>query len=533
MRTTRTFLALAAVVALVAAGCGGSSGTANEGGAVAQYADGGTYTMAVQNDPGNLDPLMTVLSVTRLVSHLAYDVLIYQTRDGEFVPGLAESWEISGNEAVFTLVDGVTCSDGSPLTAGVVADNINFVADPENESPLLGVILPAGIKATADAESGTVTVTTPQPDAFLLDQLASMFIVCEAGMADRSKLARETVGTGPWVLTEAVPDDHYIYERRDGYAWGPGGATLDQPGVPDRVEVRVITNPTTTANLLLSGEVNYATVIGPDRARIDAAGVPAIKLRDPQGETFFNQAAGRPGADPAVREALVTGANMAEVGKVATAESTAPSKGLVTIEPKPCQGDTVSGNLPEYDPARAKQILADAGWRPSADGIRVKNGDRLALTFIYSSGTGAAMAAGAELLAKQWRELGVEVNLRAVSSTQLNEVIFSAGNWDAGWVRVGVSLPTQLQGFVSGPVPPDGTNFAHIDNPTYAENAAAAAELTGEEACARWNAAEEALINDLDVTPMFDAITPIFLQHAEATVVAGELHGSSLRLLAG
>lgn len=534
MRASRLLVAVLATGSLVAAGCGGSgsqAGGQNGAGGVT-YAKGGTFTLAVANDPGNLDPLMTVLSVTRQVSHLAYDTLVNQTKDGDFVSGLAKSWRTKGNKTVFTLTKGVTCSDGSPLTPQVVADNVNFVGNPKNQSPLLGTIVPAGIKATADDDAGTVTVSTPKPEGFLLEDMAGVFIVCDAGMRDRHELAGHTLGTGPWVLTEAVPDDHYTYKRRQGYHWGPDGAGVTGSGVPDKVVVRVITNPSTMANLMLSGEVNFGTVIGPDRKRLEQADLSVTKVRSPLGETFFNQAPGRPGADPAVREALVTATNIPQVTKVATGGSGMPSTGLVTVEPKPCPGNTVAGALPKYDPGRARQLLDDAGWRTGAGGVRSKSGKKLQFTFLYPAGQGQSVVAGAELLAKQWQAVGAQVKLRSVTSTQLNQVIFSSGDWDASWTPVTVSLPTTLVAFLSGPTPPKGTNFAHLHNTAYTDAVTDAAARTGEAACAKWNAAERALFENFDVTPMFDSTSPTFLNHAQASIVGGEIQATSLRLLA-
>jgi ABC-type transport system substrate-binding protein len=83
----------------------------------AAVASGGTLTYAVDQDPGALDPHMTVLSVTREMAKFAYDTLVYTDEDGETVPGLAEAWEVEGNALTYTLREGVTCADGSPLTA--------------------------------------------------------------------------------------------------------------------------------------------------------------------------------------------------------------------------------------------------------------------------------------------------------------------------------------------------------------------------------------------------------------------------------
>ena len=100
-------------------------------------------------------------------------------------------------------------------------------------------------------------MTTEQPVPFLLQSTgAGLFIVCAQGLADRTILATGTDGTGPFVLEEAVPNDHYTFRARDDYTWGPDGATTDAPGFPSEAVLRVVENESTAANLLLSGEVN-------------------------------------------------------------------------------------------------------------------------------------------------------------------------------------------------------------------------------------------------------------------------------------
>ena len=466
-------------------------------------ASGGVFTIALANDPGNLDPSMTALSVTRLVSHLAYDTLVAYG------------------------------SDGSPFTASVAADNINYVADPANKSPLLGAFVDPGTKAVGDDAKGTLTVTGPQPNAFMLNNLANVFMICKAGLADHSKLATQTLGTGPWVLSEAVAEDHYSYSKRDGYTWGPGGQTVTEPGSPDSVNVRVITNQTTAANLLLSGEVNMAMVTGGDSKRLDAADLVSVNVAAPAGETWFNQADGHPGADPKVREALATGTNLADIQKVATAGKGGASQGMVTLTPKPCATDTVTGNLPTFDPQKAQQLLEAAGWTVGADGIRVKDGKPLAMTFLFLPTLGSGITAGAELLAQQWKELGVQLNLKTITSTQINEIVFGSGAWDVAWISLGVNLPSQIVPFVSGPAVPNGTNFSAIENKDYTANATKAAVAGADQACDLWDAAEKALFTSFDLVPMYDLYTSTYFKNGTATISGGEIWGSSLRLTTG
>ena len=166
------------------------------------------------------------------------------------------------------------------MTASTVADNFSFVADPANQSPLLGVYVPPGITVEADDAARTVTLTSEQPVPFFLQNTgAGLFIVCAAGLADRSILAAGTDGTGPFVLEEAVANDHYTYRARDDYAWGPDGATSEVPGFPSEVVLRVVENESTAANLLLSGDVNAAAIGGPDRQRVESEGFFSVENR--------------------------------------------------------------------------------------------------------------------------------------------------------------------------------------------------------------------------------------------------------------
>lgn len=515
------------------------SGTSSEGASSSPSATGsssvvaatgsGNFTLAVTDDPGNLDPSMTVLSVTRTASDLAYDTLVAQDDKGAFVSGLADSWKIAGDSVTFNMHPDVKCSDGSTLAATDVKANIDFVTDAKNKSPLTGVIIPPGLVTTADDAAGTVVVKSATPNAFLLNQLSGLFIVCKAGLADHKTLAQKTNGTGPWVLSEAVPNDHYTYTLNPNYTWAPGGGPMTGAGIPATVTVRIIANQSTTANLMLSGEVNMSAVGGADVDRLVGAGLKSIDLRTTLGELFFNQDKGRPGADPQVRLAMVTGSDIAQLTKVATSGRGVLSTGLVTLEPNPCGQDTVTGNLPAYDAEKAKSMLDAAGWVAGSDGIRTKDGKKLAFKFIYPQRGGDAISAAAELLTQQWKALGAEVTASVITSTQLNDVLFTSGDWDAGWIPIGVTLPSQLVAFLSGPSP--ATNFAHLSNATYqadSAKAATTADLTA--SCTLWNSAEKSLITSADLVPMFDDITSSFLKNATAAITAGELVGSSLRL---
>ena len=79
-----------------------------------------------------------------------------------------------------------------------------------------------------------MTITLAAPAPFVLNGLASLPMVCDAGMKDRKSLADGTTGTGPYELTEAVPNDHYTYQIRDGYTWGPTARRPPRRACPPR-----------------------------------------------------------------------------------------------------------------------------------------------------------------------------------------------------------------------------------------------------------------------------------------------------------
>jgi peptide/nickel transport system substrate-binding protein len=531
MKATRTALALLAAAALGLTACGGGGGSATGAGSGGDdFVNGKTFTMAIATDPGSLDPDMTVLSVTRNMDRFLYGTLIDLAPNGDVVPFLAEKWNADTTKASFTLRKGITCSDGSPLTATEVADNINFVGDPNNKSPLLGIQVMPGTKATGDDGARTVEVTSGAPDAFLLRNLGTLSIACGKGLTDRSLLAKGQAGTGEFEISDIVANDHYTLTRRKDFTWGPGNFDPKQDGLPEKVTFKVIQNESTSANLLLSGQLNAALILGPDQQRLLSQNLFHGDNLSPLGELWFNEGSGHPGEDPAVRKALVQALDLQQVGKVLTNGRGKPSQGFVTVSPKPCSGDNVSGNLPGHDVSAAKSALDAAGWKAGSDGVRTKGGKKLTLTLMYGTQLGPTEASAAELIQQGLKALGADVTLKGVDSPGLNTLYFGTGAWDVSMAPITLNLPSQLVPFVSGPVPPNGTNFAHIQNKDYESLVAKAATKAGADGCGDWNDAEKALITAVDAIPYVNTVAPIFGKGAKFTVGDG-IDPSSIRML--
>lgn len=508
-------LSVCATVTLLAA-CGGGSDGPESGGGDTEYVDGGTFTLAMKGDPGKLDPQSSASTQLFTMNQLGYDNLLsVEAETGSIQSQLATDWEVDGKTVTLTLAEGITCSDGSDFTATTVAGNIEYVGDPANKSPYLGVFLPVGATAKADDAARTVTIRLAEPAPFVLNGLASLPMVCDAGLEDRKSLADSTSGTGPYVLTEAIPGDRYTYEIREGYTWGPDGATTDERGMPATIVMRIVENEGTAANLLVSGDINAATVVGPDVKRLEAQQLFSTATPALLGEQWYNHQDGRGTSSADVRMALTQALDLEELASVATAGAGGPATTLAAVEPASCPGDSVSGSLPAQDVDAAKAVLGGTK-----------------LTFLYPSAAGSAVAAAAELAVQQWEAAGAKVTPRSVDETALQGTIFGSGDWDIAWVPLNVNSPDQLVPFLSGPTPADGgTNFAGIDNAEYAETAAAAAEMNGTDGCETWLEAESALVAAADMVPFANNMVKTFGNGAEFET-PGQLIPTSIRMLA-
>jgi peptide/nickel transport system substrate-binding protein len=528
-RLTRKLVPPMAAV-LVAAGCGGPSGTAADQAGAVRYAANGTFTLAVDSDRGVFDPYHSQLILGYYP--LAYDSMLNQKPDGTFVSGLAEKWDIGTTEATFTIRKDVTCSDGTPMTATQVASALTYLSNPKNASPLYGLTVPKlPFTATGDDSTRTVKLTMSKPYGLVQQTIGLTPIMCAKGMKDRKLLSAGSDGTGPFVLSKYVPGDSYTFTVRDGYAWGPDGARTSEPGTPKTVVIKIVENETTAANLLLSGGLSFAEVKGDDRQRLTAAGLRKLDKTEAGAWLWFNQLGGRPSADQRVRQALAHGLNLDGLVKVSTGGTGTASTGLVALKPRPCSADTVSGRLPRHDTAEAAKLLDAAGWTRGADGFRSKGGKRLTLSLHYAAFTSPLFKPTAESIAQQWKDLGVEVNLTGDNAAALGKAFFETSDWDVYMQGFGVYLPSQMIPFVSGPKPPAGTNLAGIENAAYDTAASTAGGMLVPDACKYWDEAEQALYRDVDVVPVANVAAPQFLRNAQAEMAGFGVVPTSLRVL--
>ncbi|MER7274492.1 ABC transporter substrate-binding protein [Dactylosporangium sp. NPDC000244] len=518
---------LCSTVALAACSNGGSTGSSSGD----DYADGGSLTIAIDSDPGALDPQRSVNGINKMMANFAYDTPVKLLDSGEVAPSVVKSWTGDGTSYTLTVREGVTCSDGSPMDAQTVADNINYVATKANGSPMRGAAVPADATATADTAAGTVAVKLTAGAPFFFQNLAELPLVCSSAIKNRDSLKAASAGSGPFVLSGVQAGNQYTYTRRDGYTWGPNGASTAEKGLPAKVTFKLVTSATTTANLLLSKGVNISYLSGADTQRLKAAKVFSDGASIIDDELTFNQAAGLPTADVNVRRALVGALDMKELAQVSTGGLGQQANGLLT-DPKICSGDTVTANKPAYDAAAAAALLDQAGWTAAGGGTRAKDGKPLEVAFVYDN-EDTTTAATAEYIGQKWTALGVKVDLKGQSFNARSEVVFGGkGPWTATLISLGVSNPATLVPFFSGATPAQGgVNYGSMHNDVYDSSIKVAQAKSGTGGCADWNAGEGALIKNADITPI--AVTPYLYwgNGAKFDVVARVLEPTSLRVL--
>jgi peptide/nickel transport system substrate-binding protein len=113
------------------------------GRAADQPVAGGDFTFGYSSSfVDTLDPHVTSQSVSHFIMMNIFDPLVYLRADGEFAPGLADSWSVSGDGLVWTfkLKRGVTFHDGTPLNADAVKFSFDRMVDPETKSRQAGVL---------------------------------------------------------------------------------------------------------------------------------------------------------------------------------------------------------------------------------------------------------------------------------------------------------------------------------------------------------------------------------------------------------
>jgi len=445
--------------------------------------------------PATFDPVRGVSLPDYLTARMSYDTLLRKDDGNELVGGLAETWETTPNGAVFTLRDGPTCSDGTPITPEIVKNSLEYLAAPETASvsgPLIfGVAAPPVI--TADDAAGTVKIelAEPWPDMLPGLAMAASGIICPAGLADPEALAAGTAAgseSGPYLLSGKEHGVRYTYSLREDYdSWPDYAAPL--PGQsPATIVYNVIADKNATANQLLAGQL--------DTGFVNANSVPRFEGNDKftvANEAFsdffvlFNQREGSPFTDPAKRQAVAQVLDRAAFENITSNGMGQVSTQLVANGTK-CASPEDSPVL-ELDPSAAKTVL---------NGVKIR---MVGAQIVGPQGSGNVY------VQEQLRAAGADVTLDNLDvGGWIGTVYGEPTGWDltvyADLNFMG-TMSNPMNSMSGAPMEDGGGNIAAINNPE-AEEALAAYRAGGDEAaqCASLQQAMDSVITNADAIPL-------------------------------
>ncbi|GAA1277262.1 ABC transporter substrate-binding protein [Pseudonocardia aurantiaca] len=428
----RAGLLAAAAVFLTA--CGGGAAPA-AGADPGTPQPGGTLRFAVSSDQGCVDPQQvssndTIYSLRQIVDSLTDQ----DPKTGELRPWLATAWESNTDATAytFTLREGVTFSDGTPLDAEAVKANFDRVQD-------LGArgTLPKGYLASyagTTVESPTrFTVSFSRPNVQFLQGTSthSLGILSPATVAESDDArCASAVGSGPFVIDSYVRDESIVLTKRAGYDWGSSLWTHPGEAYLDRVEFRIVPESGVRVGGLQSGEVDaIGNLAQQDEAPLTAAGVQLIARPNPGIPYSISFNLSKPiVSEPAVRDAISLAINRPEVvSTVYTSQTVAATSSLASSTPAYADQSALLG----FDAARAASTLDAAGWVPGPDGIRTRGGQPLTIELTWYANA-AANRPTLELIQQQLRAVGIDLQLRERPISD-NTQVQQSGDFTASW----------------------------------------------------------------------------------------------------
>lgn len=393
-----------------------------------QPAPGGTLTIGVGYETVHYDPHAgNSLDQQYLHMHL-FDPLVWRAPDGTFVPGLAERWEVSADARTFTfgLRRDVTFHDGTPFNAEAVKFSFDRITAPDFPAiTTRGLLGPYAGTQVIDAY--TVRVSFSEPHPAFLDALSQWWLVpvSPAAVAQAgADFGQQPVGTGPFMWSERVAQDHITLVRNPAYNWAPAFFNRQGPAYLERLVFKFIPEPAIRAGTLESGEILMAQDVSPvDLKRL--AGNPDFLLYREvlpgMPHVLMLNTECTPTRDLAVRQALQWATPRQHILDTLWGGYFEPAYGPLT--PGLLGYDRGLETLYGYDPERARQILEAAGWvDANGDGVREKAGEplRLALNTMAFNRYPEVL----QVVMAGWRDVGIDTTLSILTWPQ-----FSGAAW--------------------------------------------------------------------------------------------------------
>jgi peptide/nickel transport system substrate-binding protein len=381
-RRAAALTAAGAALLLLLAACG--SATAGQSGAA-------TLRWATTL-PSHWDPVVGGAGAQFRPLSLVYASLTNINAQGDPTPGLAQSWTYNaeGTEVTFHLRPGLKFTDGTPVDATAVRDEI-VRGQTQQNSALVQDLDPVKTVTTSGQYDVQVLLKQPDYQIPLLFGERVLQIASPKAAAEPTTLDQNPVGAGPFVVTELIPGQKVLLKKNPGY-WDAKDIHIDN------VELDSVPDTATVAAGLKTGVYNFADLAPSQATAAKAAGLdvfvqPGFNAEDIGINVNKAPFKGNPNLVDAIRYAI---------NRKQFVDQLTFGYGQATDQPFPpgyIAYDPQSANRYAYDPAKARQLLAQAGYQP----------DQLTLNLVISNTE--AFQTAAEIVQSQLTAIGVKVNI--------------------------------------------------------------------------------------------------------------------------
>ena len=350
------------------------------------------------------------------------DRLLYQNPTTlELEPWIATAYEVNDDatEYTFTLRDDVSYSDGTPLDAENVVANFDLYGkgDPDRKLTVSEAINNYDHGEVVDPTTVKFHFTAPAPG------FAQAVSTINSGLVSNATLERDVdgfgpgnatdiIGSGPFVVAEEKVGTEIKLTAREDYDWAPESRAHQGRAHLDDVTYVVTPEDSVRVGALTSGQAHVARQIeAQDEEQIKNAGLdllvaPTNGVNNSLSFRFRHPVL----EDIRVRQAIGHDIDRQAILNILFTDSYPLATSVISSTAKGYEDE--SDLIPNYDPAKAKQLLDEAGWTPGTDGILEKDGERLSLNFNEA----LPQPRSKEVVTKiqeQLGELGIEVTIQS------------------------------------------------------------------------------------------------------------------------
>ncbi|SFS16867.1 peptide/nickel transport system substrate-binding protein [Microbacterium sp. cf046] len=487
-------IATAAVLALTGCAAGSEADPADR--------SGGTLTLGLITPVSSFSAQGANWANQSPYMQAVYDSLLRASPDGTIQPNLATEWSYNEDNTVLslTLRDDVKFTDGTPFNADAAAQNLLRFRD--GTSPNASFLVNLADATAIDDTHVELTLTAPDPA--LLTYLTQNAGLQESPAAfENADVETVPVGSGPYTLNvdETVVGSSYVFDQNPDY-WNPDDQHYD------KVVMNYYADNTSLLNAIQGGQLNASTTI--DNTSLDQITAAGYTLSPIENNWWGLILADRDGTlnpalgDPKVRQAI----NYA-FDRDAMLQAFTAGQGTVTEQVFPTSSTSFDPALDEtysYDPEKAKELLAEAGY-----------GDGFDLVMPTAAAFGPSNFA---LIQQQLADVGVRVTFEEL---QVNDYITAIVGGKYAVALMGLQLdPTdwQLSQFEIDKNAP--WNPFHTDDPTVQDYIAELQTGTEEDAEAAGKALNEYIVDQAWFAPWFrPALNFVSDSNTELTVQVG------------